>query len=452
MEGHQVSDGNSDLARISVCTPGSIASNSIPFHLPGNGRERRSFHYFRDRTVPDLSGYFQSEFWDRLVLQFCHAEPAIRHALIALGAVHETFKISEDHAARTGREEWNRRFSLQQYNKAIAKLRKHLLTKGHQSVEVALICCLLFVCFESLLGNHESALCHMESGLDILRSWRARNVHSPSSNIWSPSSESDIVEDHLIQVFCRLDMQATLLLDTRIPQFLTILPIDGNEATDFIPTRFASLTEARNVLDTIGNQLAYFIILNHPDPDRPPDSVPSTMITEQAKLDARLQEWSQAFDDLLKRTSTTMSIIELRGAILLKIHRKAMSLLLAAGESISERVFDKFTSAFAEITSLAECLLKSTGDTRSSARSPTFALDLGVIAPLYMAARKCTDPSIRRHAISLLYASARREALWDGVLAAKVAERVETMEDRMVPGGVLELAQRYGVTGRGLTE
>lgn len=443
---------DSDAARVSTCTPGSIASNSISFDLPGSGRERRSFHYFRDRTVPDLSGYFRSEFWDCLVLQFCHAEPAIRHALIALGAVHETFKISEDHAARTGQEEWDRRFALQQYNRAIINLRKHLSTSGHQSVEVALICCLLFICFESLSGNHKSALCHLESGLDILRNWRTRNIHLSSSNVWFPSSESDIIEDHLIQVFSRLDMQAILLLDTRIPQFYTMPPTVGNEANDLVPTRFAGLTEARNVLEKIGNQLACFIVLNCPDPDQPPDSVAPATIMEQAELNDQLERWTQGYDDLLKRTSTTLSIQELRGAILLKLHRKAMFLILAGGQSMSERVFARFTDAFAEITSLAESLLKSSGGSGSSDGSPTFAIDLGVVAPLYMTARKCSDPTVRRRAISLLHASARREALWDGVMVAKIAEQVEAEKDRMVPGNVLELAQKYGVTEQGLIE
>ncbi|KAI4124592.1 MAG: hypothetical protein LQ347_005681, partial [Umbilicaria vellea] len=425
--------------------PGSIASNSISFDLPGSGKERRSFHYFRNQTIPDLSGYFQSGFWDRLVLQFCHAEPAVRHALIALGAVHETFKTIGDYATKTGRNEWECRFSLQQYNRAITKLRKHLSTKGHQSVEVALICCLLFICFESLLGNHESALCHLESGIDILRGWRARNVHLSSSNIWSPSSESDIIEDHLVQVFSRLDMQATLLLDTRVPQCQTIQPIHGNIALDCIPTRFVGLSEARSVLDKIGNQLALFIITNHPDPDLPPDSVSSATKMEQTELTARLEGWSQAYDDLLTKTSTMMTVNELRGAILLRMHRKALSLILAGGVSVSERVFDRFTGTFAEIISLSESLLKSKGRSGFAKGSPTFALDLGIVAPLYMTARKCTDPIIRQRAVSLLHASARREAFWDGAMAAKVAEQVEAEHNRMVPGGVLELAQKYGV-------
>lgn len=94
--------------------------------------------------------------------------------------------------------------------------------------------------------------------------------------------------------------------------------------------------------------------------------------------------------------SPKLSLTELRGAISLKMHRKAISLLLDSGESLPERVFDRFTGAFTDITCLAVSLLKSIGYLGGSL---TFTLDLGVVTPLYMTARKCSDVALRRHAI-----------------------------------------------------
>ena len=430
VEGRGLCDDNLDLTRISICAPGAITSNSISFDLPGNGKERRSFHYFRDRTVPDLSGYFQSEFWNRLVLQFGHAEPAIRHALIALGAVHEKSRDIDNPAAKTEPEDRERRFSLQQYNKAIHKLGKDLSTKGCQSAEVALTCCLLFFCFESVQGNHKSALCHLQSGLEILRSWRVKDSQSSFNNIWISSSKSDIIEDYLVRVFSHLDMQASLFLhtNTRLPPLHTLLTNSGSDATHFIPISFASLDQARNMLEKLSNRLAYFIILNQPDPDRSPDNIPSTVIEEHNDLTAQLQRWSQLFDDLLKMTSIKMSTNELRGAVLLRMQRKTMSLILATGGPVAESTVDEYTGTFTEIASLAESLLKTTGGPGAPAGPPSFSLELGVIAPLYLTARKCSDLTVRQHARSLLYASVCREGLWDGPAVAKIAERVEAVE------------------------
>ena len=38
--------------------------NSPSFDTPGDRNEQRSFRYFRSRSVQDISGYFDSEFWE----------------------------------------------------------------------------------------------------------------------------------------------------------------------------------------------------------------------------------------------------------------------------------------------------------------------------------------------------------------------------------------------------
>lgn len=45
------------------------------------------FDLFRDKLVLELTPYVNGEEWQRLVLQSCHI-PAIRHVVIAIGALH----------------------------------------------------------------------------------------------------------------------------------------------------------------------------------------------------------------------------------------------------------------------------------------------------------------------------------------------------------------------------
>jgi hypothetical protein len=59
-----------------------------------------------------------------------------------------------------------------------------------------------------------------------------------------------------------------------------------------------------------------------------------------------------------------------------------------------------------------------------------FGLHLGYIPPLFFAATRCRDPSIRRQAITILHHSRRRERVWDSCAAARVAERVMAIEER----------------------
>lgn len=106
-------------------------------------RERRSFEFFRRSTVSQLSGSFESPLWTHLVLLAAHHEPAVQHAAIALGALHECFEHQlSDHA------EVNFSFALQQYVKAIGLVTKPIHERGKQAADVALMTCILFVCFE----------------------------------------------------------------------------------------------------------------------------------------------------------------------------------------------------------------------------------------------------------------------------------------------------------------
>ncbi|KAH9210277.1 hypothetical protein DL95DRAFT_266237, partial [Leptodontidium sp. 2 PMI_412] len=71
--------------------PGICQSLQSPVN--GTSNERRSFDYFCHQTVPQLYGFFDCRFWARFILQASHHEPAILHAAVALGAVHEKFEL-----------------------------------------------------------------------------------------------------------------------------------------------------------------------------------------------------------------------------------------------------------------------------------------------------------------------------------------------------------------------
>lgn len=100
---------------------------------------KRCFGFFVRETSPQLAGFFGSAFWERLVLQAAHHEPAIRHAITAIGALHEQHFV--------GKEIVNT-FALQQYNLAIRGLLDPLDQQRKRGVDVCLISCILFTCFE----------------------------------------------------------------------------------------------------------------------------------------------------------------------------------------------------------------------------------------------------------------------------------------------------------------
>jgi hypothetical protein len=99
-------------------------------------------------TVPQLSGMYEEVFWKRMVLQATHHEPAIKHAIIALGSLHERFLTYDGLISRSHPKLYYDDFALQQYNLSIKSLIEPFSQKKPQSVDVCLISCILFSCFE----------------------------------------------------------------------------------------------------------------------------------------------------------------------------------------------------------------------------------------------------------------------------------------------------------------
>jgi hypothetical protein len=117
-----------------------IASPSFDIHA--SPKSKRSFAFFVQRTCPQLAGFFGSDFWERFVLQAAYHESAIRHAIVAIGSIHELFEHQTPILVA------NTAFALEQYNLAIRDLLVPLSRSGERDVDVCLISCILFTCFE----------------------------------------------------------------------------------------------------------------------------------------------------------------------------------------------------------------------------------------------------------------------------------------------------------------
>lgn len=88
------SSNSSPIASPIISPTTSIISMPSP-SIEGDEIERKSFRFFLDRTAPELSGFFESKFWNSLVLQRSRSDSPVRHAVIALGALHAPFKFGD---------------------------------------------------------------------------------------------------------------------------------------------------------------------------------------------------------------------------------------------------------------------------------------------------------------------------------------------------------------------
>ena len=236
-------DGYSSDITISSQTP-KIFTNliqRISVHIPGNTEEKRGFDFFLRNTVAELSGYYHSSFWEQLVLAGSAQKSSLRHAIIAIGALHEDFSRKRL-APSTPLAEDKTQFALNQYAKAMGALRRSL-SSGKEEPLTALMSCILFVCFDSLRGWFESAVVHLQSGLTILGDIRTL---------------STVIKDNITPLFIRLSIQSVVYINTKsthdqIAFARKLMDVAGKEI--LISEEFESLEEARNALNQAADGL-----------------------------------------------------------------------------------------------------------------------------------------------------------------------------------------------------
>lgn len=77
-----------------------------------------------------------------------HRQPAIKHAVVALASLHERFEKNDSSILSSNYDLAQGGFALQQYNRAIAELTKPFTAGQQQALDVCLVACILFACFE----------------------------------------------------------------------------------------------------------------------------------------------------------------------------------------------------------------------------------------------------------------------------------------------------------------
>lgn len=152
------------------------------------------------------------DFWTHTVFEQSHQEGTVRQALVSLSSLHlnyTTESLSHNGMARDD--------TLVQYGKALRMLQRRMKTPDAEAIRTALVCSVLFYCFEATLGNNEAATHHLQGGLNML------------SSCHSNGTEQTEVLHGISLEFERLDLQATLFYDQPVPHLLHPRDDDHND-------------------------------------------------------------------------------------------------------------------------------------------------------------------------------------------------------------------------------
>jgi hypothetical protein len=401
--------------------------HNISLTFPGTAKERRAFDFFSKATAPELCGYFPEQFWSRDVLQASFSQPALRHAAIAIGALHESFSTA-NLPPESGPPN---QFALRQYTKAISNLTTQL-SSPQRDINVAIMACILFICFDSLLGSFDAAITHLRSGVNIM------------------TNEKCVDVEVYHRIFTRLGLQALMFIDdSSIEKRIHWKPPGLDPCHHY--TTFATLDEARNAFNSIIYDLMHLIYTIsdgekgvYPKPTEIEIMRDANAFAESQLAEARsarlpvspeaevklvayaqsLENWNNAFTEFMNRSSHILKGKELRGATLLKIHHLTSSILLAATLLKTEPDLADCNPAFEHVISLTASLVKS----EAGGQRPSFTSDLGIIGPLYYIGLNTRSRSVKQRVLELLRVP-RREGMWDSRIAAFVIDKVIKLED-----------------------
>ncbi|KAM0716794.1 hypothetical protein Q7P37_008239 [Cladosporium fusiforme] len=400
----------------------SIASYSIPFRMPGSQQDRQVLHYFCVQGSHDIAGYLSSSFWSHTVLQASHQDPVILQALVSLSSLHLAY-------ATSGLVVMSKDI-LNRYGKALRALGRRVEAGTTDAIKAALICCILFYCFECTLGNSEAALQHLRGGINIL----CNSQHQFHSH--GKDQDMSVVS----AVFQRLRVQAAIFDTSSMPDLAPQLDKEWQVLKELPPetSSFERIEDAHHALVNLQGWLFQFLNANLAFKDDEAYAIPTDVQNEKELLVRNFAMWEQRFEPL-NQISARDSVTVCASKLLL-MHWQITSMLLSSDYPHDETVFGACSNTGAErVLRLATDVLQATKERNTSAaaaRSPhhNFSSETGVVAPLFILAMKCSDESICEKATNLLTASQRREGLYDSNTMATITRSFRAAQLQKILG------------------
>jgi hypothetical protein len=315
------------------------------------------------------------------------------------------------------------------------------------SIDLVLICCFLFICFEFLQGNDQAVLTHLRHGLNIIKTTRSTaTAETDLAQLRATPPSPGQLRGCILHIFTVLDVQTAVWLSLRslqLDQTLVRLDLTDPGATPLGP--FTDLDEADKSLKMQTNQLyrfrRAFSAIDRPHSLHDASQIPQTAIRERQRLVTQLSHWPSAFESLLTRlrTSHPIDAHTLHRINLMTIQHRtatlAAALTLQSAQAQDRLCGQSESTTFQAILTLAESLLQPvnvmlTPAMKEHIQTPPsdsalrfFHFLPGLIQPLYFTAVKSRDPRTRWRAITLLATKPWREGAWDSAAMAAIASR-----------------------------
>lgn len=367
--------------------------------------ERHRLFYYHEVVARSLGHTPDNTFWVVHVPQVLEAEPAARHAVLAISALHEEFVATLPNRASSRLDDLTgftarlgpantmsarSAYALGHYNKAI----NLVLGDTIQNVNALLTISLLFTCIELLQGGTDAAAKHCQHG-----------IRTQGKSGLPP----EISTAFLQLSFFSNTFDASSNLD--FPKSTPLLGSPGVAYVDDIGT----VSRACQTLDAITAHGARLIRLAAASRHGIGDVLSmQDLKIEQFHIRRAMSLWWEQFVTLKRRLTIALPVADAHIAALRLLETRWLVSNILASSCLfeSETDFDLYLDDFCRIVELAD--QEKTARDATGFAPPSFTFDMGYLPLLFIVGTKCRSLRTRVRALVLMKELAcEREIIWD---------------------------------------
>ncbi|KAL3454964.1 C6 zinc finger domain protein [Aspergillus heterothallicus] len=373
--------------------------------------EKRCVSFFLHRLIPNLTSFHDSSLWQQLILQMTCSEPAVYHAVVALGAAAQGLEREGICLPGTTPQNTWHQFALEESIRSFNLLMKRPALYDPQFQQALLVCCLLFVLLELAATNYSSATAHLRSGLAIIRETSIEHHLRRTS----PA---------MLDIFLYLEAQAPLVGMTLPPSHLGDQRVYEHQY-ELCLNEFCTLSDVKRALTPLLNMGNSFLAYCWSLCGREINAMYGTLHTRQIGLISWLNMFATRLRTFLTIVYPHLNARQQRELDIIKLNHLALLLAIKTCLNRSSPEHEYFMSDYQELLSKAlaimDCLEQS-----------PLILDTVICSSLFPVAAHCPDYYMRLQAIDALRAWPHWEGYSNSVMIANLVEEVMKSELRQL--------------------
>ncbi len=361
------------------------------------------FHYFRSEVAPQLTGLFDQEFWKDNLLRNTQSQPILWYACNAIAATHLLDRTGGGDTQAHQAPDALRLQPYYQYQAALQSMRNLVslpFVTDTTKIDI-IVASHLFIILATLRGDNMEMMAHYQNTcmlIGLWKTWAQTRIHRRLDK------HSIQAADSVVYTCIRAD---SLFLFMKPPSYTHHSYWEGCTLR-LRDDPFVSLTEAYFELEPIWNNVVKVAV--HPGPEGP-EFVQDGRDFIQYVCDhykERLSKWNRKLAELRLRCCEmkdrlALAVLDLRAASI-KV------LLYTCTLEVSALCWDECAVAFGRLLDSSKRLIElryataKQRDAVSATGVTSRAMSLSPVTneTLYLVARLCRDPVLRRRAYALL--------------------------------------------------